>query len=113
MNRKRHGQSWIRRMRQALYHHRQEAARSLSEIWRAPFASLLTLAVIGVSLALPATFWVMLQNTSQVTSQWQEGGVSRCFCISRSMSAALLSLPSSSRAIRPSPRYAISPPRRG
>lgn len=74
MNRKRHTQGWLRTLRQALYHHRQEARRSLADIWRAPFASLLTLAVIGVSLALPATFWVMLQNTSQVTSQWQEGG---------------------------------------
>lgn len=55
------------------YHHWQLASRTLGDLWRSPLTTLLTLAVIGVSLALPATFFVMLKNAEAVTSQWEGG----------------------------------------
>jgi cell division transport system permease protein len=55
-------------------HHAQAFFHSLGEICRNPVASLLTAAVIGISLALPAGFYVALENTRRVTSGW-EGAV--------------------------------------
>ena len=55
-------------------HHVQAFFFSLGQLCRSPLASLLTAAVIGISLALPAGFYVMLQNTLRITSGW-EGSV--------------------------------------
>ena len=55
-------------------HHVQAFFFSLGQLCRNPLASLLTAAVIGISLALPAGFYVILENTQRVTSGW-EGSV--------------------------------------
>ena len=44
---------------------------SLGEICRNPVASILTAAVIGISLALPAGFFIFLENTRQITAGWE------------------------------------------
>ena len=54
--------------------HVQAFVFSLGQLCRNPLASLLTAAVIGISLALPAGFYVILENTQRVSSGW-EGSV--------------------------------------
>ncbi len=73
MNRKRSHLSGHRRLALYVYHHWHQARRSLADIWHTPLTSLMTIAVIGVSLALPATFQLLLHNAEAVTSQWQSG----------------------------------------
>lgn len=50
--------------------HAQVLLSSLGRIWRAPFASLMTVSVIGIALALPAGFYVLLHNAQQVSGGW-------------------------------------------
>lgn len=45
---------------------------SLSRLGRAPFASFMTAAVIGIALALPAAVHVFLNKLQAVSSVWQE-----------------------------------------
>jgi len=54
--------------------HVQAFISSLGQLCRSPIASLLTAAVIGISLALPAGFYVILENTRRITAGW-EGSV--------------------------------------
>lgn len=60
------------RTRLAAYgiNHAQVLLGSLGRIWRAPFASLMTVSVIGIALALPAGFYVLLQNAQQLSGGW-------------------------------------------
>lgn len=51
-------------------HHVQSFFYSLGQFCRSPIASLLTLAVLGISLALPAGFYVLLENAQRLTSGW-------------------------------------------
>ncbi len=41
---------------------------------RKPFATLMTVVVIGITLALPTLFWVFTHNLEQLTLSWQRGG---------------------------------------
>lgn len=50
--------------------HAQVLLSSLGRIWRAPFASLMTVSVIAIALALPAGFYVLLHNAQQVSGGW-------------------------------------------
>jgi len=42
----------------------------LGEMFRSPFASLLTLMVIGIAMALPAGFYALLSNFQQINHDW-------------------------------------------
>ncbi|MCC5879528.1 MAG: cell division protein FtsX [Idiomarina sp.] len=50
--------------------HIQQAVGSLGELWRTPFASMMTIAVLGLSLTLPATLYVVVKNSQAVGTQW-------------------------------------------
>lgn len=50
--------------------HLQTFFYSLGQMWRKPFAALMTAAVIGIALALPAGLHVLLKNVQQVMSSW-------------------------------------------
>lgn len=50
--------------------HLRAAFSSLGHIARKPFVSFLTIAVIGITLALPTSFYVILQNMHQLSQQW-------------------------------------------
>jgi cell division transport system permease protein len=50
--------------------HTQQALASIGELWRMPFSSMLTMAVLGVSLALPTTLHLLLKNSQQLQSSW-------------------------------------------
>ncbi|MGO1247512.1 MAG: permease-like cell division protein FtsX [Oceanisphaera sp.] len=51
--------------------HIRQLFASLGELWRTPLSSLMTIAVLGVSLALPASFYVLLKNAESVSAVWQ------------------------------------------
>jgi len=50
--------------------HAQAFISSLGRLWRNPFANLLTVAVIGIALALPAVFYLLLQNIQSLSEGW-------------------------------------------
>ena len=50
--------------------HLQVFFSTLGELVRAPFSNMMTIAVIGIALALPTGLHVLLQNVQQVTAQW-------------------------------------------
>jgi len=53
-----------------LLQHLQAIVFSLGQLCRNPIASFLTASVIGISLALPAGFFIILENTRHITSGW-------------------------------------------
>ncbi|MGM0481910.1 MAG: permease-like cell division protein FtsX [Pseudomonadota bacterium] len=63
---------WYRRLLMVPVHHLQQAIGSLGELWRNPFASLMTMAVLGLSLTLPSALYVLVKNTSTVSGEWQQ-----------------------------------------
>lgn len=50
--------------------HLQTLLASLGRLWRAPFASLMTAAVIGIALALPAGLHLLLDNAQRLSANW-------------------------------------------
>jgi cell division transport system permease protein len=59
--------------------HVQSFLAALGRLLRAPLASFMTAAVIGVALALPAALALVLDNVSQVATRWQGGAVLTVF----------------------------------
>src|SRR5690606_7579833 len=64
--------SGVRRFVMFWVHNAQQAVASLGELSRNPFAAMLTMAVLGLSLTLPAALYVIVKNTDGVGAQWQE-----------------------------------------
>ncbi|PXF31619.1 hypothetical protein WH50_08905 [Pokkaliibacter plantistimulans] len=64
-----HRVHWLDRLRAWGRHHRQEAGISLGKLLRQPFASMMTLLVIAIALALPALLYVVLNNVSQLSGE--------------------------------------------
>lgn len=62
--------SLFRRLLTLPIRHVQQAVGSLGDLWRTPFTSLMTIFVLGVSLALPATLHLFVKNAQQVSEQW-------------------------------------------
>ncbi len=56
---------WVLRHLQVFFY-------TLGQICRQPFASLMTAAVIGIALALPTGFYVLLKNVQQVSSSMDD-----------------------------------------
>ncbi|GAA0812648.1 permease-like cell division protein FtsX [Colwellia asteriadis] len=50
--------------------HLQQAVGSLGDLWRTPFTSVMTVFVLGISLALPATLHLFVKNAQHVSEQW-------------------------------------------
>ncbi|RUO81125.1 cell division protein FtsX [Idiomarina tyrosinivorans] len=53
-------------------HHVQQGVASLGELTRNPFASFMTMAVLGLSLTLPTTLYVLVKNTQSISAEWQQ-----------------------------------------
>jgi cell division transport system permease protein len=53
-----------------LYQHAQAFVFSLGEMFRNLFNNLMSIAVIGIALALPAGFYLVLANAQQVMANW-------------------------------------------
>jgi len=64
--------SGVRRFFMFFVHHAQQAVGSLGQLARYPFASLMTMAVLGLSLTLPATLYVIVKNTDNVGADFQQ-----------------------------------------
>lgn len=50
--------------------HIHQGISSFTDVWRTPIASLMTMLVLGVSLALPSTLYVVLKNSQAVSQEW-------------------------------------------
>ena len=50
--------------------HTSTAIAALGRIWRQPFASLMTILVIAVTLALPATMHLAVKNARSISASW-------------------------------------------
>jgi cell division transport system permease protein len=53
--------------------HLRALVASLGRLYRAPLPSLITAAVIGIALALPAVFLLVLVNVQQLAGSWEGG----------------------------------------
>ncbi|WP_455197979.1 permease-like cell division protein FtsX [Kaarinaea lacus] len=67
-------------------HHLWVMVSSLGVLWRTPFATFMTAAVIGIALALPAGLHVLLQNVQRLSTGWE--GVADVRYISREQALA-------------------------
>lgn len=52
--------------------HIQVMLYSLGQLWRTPAATVMTILVIGIALAMPAGLYVLLKNVDAVSSQWDD-----------------------------------------
>ena len=50
----------------------RQGVYSLGEMWRTPLASMMTIAVLGLSLTLPATLYLVVKNVQQVSSGFEQ-----------------------------------------
>jgi cell division transport system permease protein len=57
-------------MNQWLERHVQTLVGSLGRLWQQPFATMLTVVVIGIALALPACLHVLVQNVRVASGGW-------------------------------------------
>ncbi|MBL1379039.1 permease-like cell division protein FtsX [Zobellella iuensis] len=71
MSKQGHKLAWPQRLAMYWVDHLRQLFASLGELWRTPLSSLMTIAVLGVSLALPASFYVLLKNAESVSQFWQ------------------------------------------
>lgn len=64
----------LKRSRAFFDYHIQAIAQSLNLLCRKPVATLMTMVVIAIALALPTLFWIFNSNLSQLTTGWQRTG---------------------------------------
>ncbi len=60
-------------MKNYVLRHMQVFFYSIGELARAPFATITTIAVIGITLALPAALYVLLGNLQRAATGWDTG----------------------------------------
>lgn len=64
----------LKKAQLSLAYHFQSISQSLNLFSRKPFATMMTIIVIGIALALPALFWVLTDNITRQMGGWQKGG---------------------------------------
>lgn len=52
--------------------HMRQAMQSLGELWRQPVASLMTVGVLGLSITLPSTLYILVANVEKLSAGWQQ-----------------------------------------
>jgi cell division transport system permease protein len=52
--------------------HVRQALGSLGELWRARMSAILTIGVLGLSITLPSTLYVMVKNAEKVSAGWEQ-----------------------------------------
>lgn len=62
-----------------LLRHAQVLVTALGQLVRAPLATLLTLTVIGITLALPSGLYVMIDNLERLSAGWDRGAQASLF----------------------------------
>jgi cell division transport system permease protein len=64
----------VRAVRRYLWQHVHTFGEVLKQFMHAPLATLLTAAVIGITLALPAGLYLAIDNLQRVSAGWDTGG---------------------------------------
>lgn len=64
----------MRFFRTYVRHHRYVLATTIAQLARAPLASVMTIAAIGITLALPAGLYVGIDNLQRMSRGWDTGG---------------------------------------
>lgn len=64
----------LKKTRSFVAYHVQASVQSLNVLCLKPMATLMTVIVIAIALALPTLFWVFIDSLSQLTIDWQRGG---------------------------------------
>lgn len=64
--------SWSQKLLRALTTHLRQALSSLGELWRTPIWAFVTVAVLGVSMTLPATLHLLVKNVQQVSQSYDQ-----------------------------------------
>jgi cell division transport system permease protein len=64
----------MRALKIYLWQHTQAFAGTLALLLRAPLATLMTIAVIGITLALPAGLYLAIDNLQRLSADWDTGG---------------------------------------
>ena len=62
------------RLRAYVRDHLRVLLFSLGKLYRTPFATIMTILMIAVALALPTCLYVLLNNLQNVTHQWDDAG---------------------------------------
>lgn len=62
----------VARLRSWIEHHLQAMFNTLGRMARAPLSTLMTVAVIGIALALPTGLYVVLQGARAVSAGWED-----------------------------------------
>lgn len=52
--------------------HLRQAMFTLGELWRSPVASMMTIGVLGLSITLPSTLYILVKNTDQISAGWDQ-----------------------------------------
>lgn len=52
--------------------HLRQALGSLGELWRSRVSSIMTIGVLGLSITLPSTLYVMVKNAENISSGWEQ-----------------------------------------
>ena len=68
--------------------HVRQAVGSLGELWRQPTASFMTVAVLGLSITLPGTLYIMVKNVEKMTAGWDQAAEISLFLESASTPAS-------------------------
>ena len=66
--------SLFQRLLMGIINHMRQALASLGELWRSPLATIITIGVLGLSITLPSTLYLMVKNTEKVTAGWEDAG---------------------------------------
>lgn len=64
--------SGLQRIGMFFVSHARQALGSLGEIWRSRAASLMTIGVLGLSITLPSTLYILVKNAEKVSAGWEQ-----------------------------------------
>lgn len=62
--------SFAGRVKSTLSQHLHQLTSSFFELWKTPFATMMTILVLGIALSLPTVFDVVYKNVERVSGQW-------------------------------------------
>ena len=62
--------SFLARVKASFSQHVHQLSSSFFELWKTPFATLMTILVLGIALSLPTVFHVVYKNVERVSGQW-------------------------------------------
>ncbi|MGJ8582051.1 MAG: permease-like cell division protein FtsX, partial [Psychromonas sp.] len=59
------------RVKATISQHIHHLVHNFMELWNTPFATLMTILVLGLALSLPTVFHVVYKNVDRVGGQWE------------------------------------------